>query len=155
MVDVGRELRATGLDVASLTDLRRRLPPLRPVLASCHVLMMFTAGRGRHGIDFVDYECRPSTLLWARPGQVHQFAPLPTLDATVLLFSNDLLPPPSGALSVQLAFRVSPGDVDRCDAELRDAGIEPVSPPRNQPWGHRTLFFRDPDGNVLEIYAEI
>lgn len=64
-------------------------------------------------------------------------------------------PPPSGALSVQLAFRVSPGDVDRCDAELRAAGIEPVSPPQNQPWGHRTLFFRDPDGNVLEIYAEI
>jgi AraC-like DNA-binding protein len=102
MVDVGRELRATGLDVASLTDLRRRLPPLRPVLASCHVLMMFTAGRGRHGIDFVDHECRPSTLLWARPGQVHQFAPLPTLDATVLLFSNDLLPPPSGALGALL-----------------------------------------------------
>jgi len=27
--------------------------------------------------------------------------------------------------------------------------------PQDQPWGHRTLFFRDPDGNVLEIYAEI
>jgi len=25
----------------------------------------------------------------------------------------------------------------------------------DQPFGHRTLFFRDPDGNVLEIYAEI
>jgi catechol 2,3-dioxygenase-like lactoylglutathione lyase family enzyme len=28
-------------------------------------------------------------------------------------------------------------------------------PPTDQPWGHRTLFFRDPDGNVLEIYADI
>jgi hypothetical protein len=27
--------------------------------------------------------------------------------------------------------------------------------PTDQPFGHRTLFFRDPDGNVLEIYAEI
>jgi lactoylglutathione lyase len=27
--------------------------------------------------------------------------------------------------------------------------------PTDQPWGLRTLFFRDPDGNVLEIYAEI
>jgi catechol 2,3-dioxygenase-like lactoylglutathione lyase family enzyme len=23
------------------------------------------------------------------------------------------------------------------------------------PFGHRTIFFRDPDGNVLEIFAEI
>jgi catechol 2,3-dioxygenase-like lactoylglutathione lyase family enzyme len=27
--------------------------------------------------------------------------------------------------------------------------------PTDQPFGHRTLFVRDPDGNVLEIYAEI
>lgn len=25
----------------------------------------------------------------------------------------------------------------------------------DHPFGHRTIFFRDPDGNVLEIYAEI
>jgi catechol 2,3-dioxygenase-like lactoylglutathione lyase family enzyme len=25
----------------------------------------------------------------------------------------------------------------------------------DQPFGHRTVFFRDPDGNILEIYAEI
>jgi catechol 2,3-dioxygenase-like lactoylglutathione lyase family enzyme len=67
----------------------------------------------------------------------------------------DDAPTPSGALSLQLAFRVAPGDVDRCNAELRAAGVTPVSPPQDQPWGHRTLFFRDPDGNVLEIYAEI
>ena len=64
-------------------------------------------------------------------------------------------PPPRGALSVQLAFRVALSDVDRCDAELRAAGVEPVSPPQDHPWGHRTLFFRDPDGNVLEIYADV
>jgi AraC-like DNA-binding protein len=102
MVDVGRELSATGLDVASLTDLRRRLPPSRPILASCHVLMLFTAGRGWHGIDFVDHECRPSTLLWGRPGQVHQFAVQRSLDATVLLFGPDLLPPPTGTLGALL-----------------------------------------------------
>jgi len=22
-------------------------------------------------------------------------------------------------------------------------------------WRHRTLFFRDPEGNIIEIYAEI
>jgi catechol-2,3-dioxygenase len=30
-----------------------------------------------------------------------------------------------------------------------------VSGPTDHAFGHRTLFFRDPDGNVLEIYAEI
>ncbi|WP_436437827.1 VOC family protein, partial [Enterococcus faecium] len=30
-----------------------------------------------------------------------------------------------------------------------------VSPPTDRPFGHRTLFFRDPDGNLLEVYAEI
>jgi catechol 2,3-dioxygenase-like lactoylglutathione lyase family enzyme len=30
-----------------------------------------------------------------------------------------------------------------------------MSPPTNQPFGHRTVFFRDPDGNLLEFYADI
>ena len=34
-------------------------------------------------------------------------------------------------------------------------GVKIVSPPSDLPWGHRTLYFRDPDGNMLEIYAEI
>ena len=64
-------------------------------------------------------------------------------------------PVPAGAAALQLAFRVSPGDVDRCAAELKAHEVEINGEPTDQPWGHRTLFFRDPDGNVLEIYAEI
>ena len=63
--------------------------------------------------------------------------------------------PPIGVLSVQLAFRVAPGEVATCAATLRDRGVAIVSGPTDRPFGHRTLFFRDPDGNVLEIYAEI
>jgi lactoylglutathione lyase len=63
--------------------------------------------------------------------------------------------PPVGVLSLQLAFRVAPQDVDVCAATLAERGVAIVSPPADQPFGHRTLFFRDPDGNVLEIYAEI
>jgi AraC-like DNA-binding protein len=91
-----------GLDVLRLTDLRHRFPPAtfgRPLRAPCHVLMLFSAGRGRHRIDFVDHDCRPSTLLWARPGQVHQFNPQAALDATVLLFTPDLLPPNTEVLA--------------------------------------------------------
>jgi lactoylglutathione lyase len=63
--------------------------------------------------------------------------------------------PPVGALSLQLAFRVTPPMVDACAQALAEAGVKIESPPTDQPFGHRTLFFRDPDGNVLEIYAEI
>lgn len=63
--------------------------------------------------------------------------------------------PPPGVLSLQLAFRVPPKIVDACAEELAAAGVNIESPPTDQPFGHRTLFFRDPDGNVLEIYAEI
>ncbi len=63
--------------------------------------------------------------------------------------------PPVGVLSLQLAFRVAPGDVASCAAVLKERGVKIVAGPTDQPFGHRTFFFRDPDGNVLEIYAEI
>jgi lactoylglutathione lyase len=63
--------------------------------------------------------------------------------------------PPVGVLSLQLAFRVTPGEVVSCAAVLRERGVTIISGPTDQPFGHRTLFFRDPDGNALEIYAEI
>jgi catechol 2,3-dioxygenase-like lactoylglutathione lyase family enzyme len=63
--------------------------------------------------------------------------------------------PPIGTLSLQLAFRVAPHEVASCAAVLEERGVSIVSGPTDHPWGHRTLFFRDPDGNVLEIYAEI
>ena len=63
--------------------------------------------------------------------------------------------PPVGVMSLQLAFRVAPQEVDACAATLEERGVAIVSPPTDQPFGHRTLFFRDPDGNVLEIYADI
>ena len=67
---------------------------------------------------------------------------------------GDVLPP-IGAPSLQLAFRVAPGEVADCAAALAERGVTIDSGPTDQSFGHRTLFFRDPDGNVLEIYAEI
>lgn len=60
-----------------------------------------------------------------------------------------------GSAAVQLAFRVPPPAVDACHAELVGAGVTIVRGPTDQPNArHRTLFFRDPEDNVLEIYAE-
>jgi len=70
-----------------------------------------------------------------------------------VMFSD--APTPAGALSLQLAFRVAPAGVDQWAEALREKGVAIEMEPTDQPWGHRTLFFRDPDGNVLEIYADI
>jgi lactoylglutathione lyase len=64
-------------------------------------------------------------------------------------------PPPRGALSVQLAFRVAPSAVAQCATELAAKGVTLAAPLTDHPFGHCTIFFRDPDGNVIEIYAEI
>jgi catechol 2,3-dioxygenase-like lactoylglutathione lyase family enzyme len=56
---------------------------------------------------------------------------------------------------VQIAFLVSPAEVDLCYNQLVDKGVEILDPPTDQPRGHRTVYFSDPEGNVLEIYAEI
>ena len=57
--------------------------------------------------------------------------------------------------SLQLAFRVSSHEVDECYNELLQKQVEIIEPPRDQNYGHRTLFFKDPEGNILEIYADI
>lgn len=64
-------------------------------------------------------------------------------------------PTPPGSAALQLAFKVGRDDVDRCAAELTEKGVALLEQPRDQAFGHRTLFFRDPDGNLLEIFAEI
>lgn len=64
-------------------------------------------------------------------------------------------PTPSGSASLQLAFKIPAENLDLCAAELKEHGLEIVSPPTDREFGHRTLFFRDPAGNLLEVYAEI
>ncbi len=88
--------------------------------------------------DWVEYRVGANLLVLCRPGQV----------------VNDPVPS-MGVAAVQLAFRVRRDEVDRCAQALAAAGIDVMSPPTDQPWGHRTVFFRDPDGNLLEIYADI
>ncbi len=58
--------------------------------------------------------------------------------------------------SVHLAFRVTPPDIDICVAELEELGIELIEPVSVfEEFGHRAIFFADPEGNVVEIYADI
>ena len=57
--------------------------------------------------------------------------------------------------AVQLGIRVRYHEIDFCYKELKAHGVEVLEPPSDQGWGHRTLFFADPEGNLLEIYADL
>ena len=64
-------------------------------------------------------------------------------------------PAVAGSAAIQLAFRVPPPAVDACHVELVAKGVPIIREPADLPnWRHRTLFFRDPENNVIEIYAE-
>ncbi|WP_299778433.1 VOC family protein [uncultured Roseobacter sp.] len=57
--------------------------------------------------------------------------------------------------SIQISFRVPPADVDLAYERLVQDGFDVIEPPTNQDWTHRTLFFRDPEHNIVEIFADI
>jgi catechol 2,3-dioxygenase-like lactoylglutathione lyase family enzyme len=54
--------------------------------------------------------------------------------------------------SVILEFRVP--DVDHEYARLQSLVKAWVKPPTTQPWGTRSVYFRDPDGNLVDFYSE-
>jgi catechol 2,3-dioxygenase-like lactoylglutathione lyase family enzyme len=62
---------------------------------------------------------------------------------------------PTAAPRFSSHSRFSASEVDRCADELLRQGVNLLSPPTDQSFGHRTLFFRDPDGNLLEVFADI
>ena len=53
--------------------------------------------------------------------------------------------------SVILEFRVA--DVDQEYLRLQSLVKTWVKPPSTQPWGTRSVYFRDPDGNLIDFYA--
>ena len=40
-------------------------------------------------------------------------------------------------------------------AELEAAGVNVVTPPADRPWGQRTAYVSDPDGNLIEFVQEL
>ena len=87
---------------------------------------------------WIEYRVGDNTLALTRPSRTAADAPTP-----------------DGSASLQLAFKVSAPEVDQCADELVRLGVKLLSPPTDQSFGHRTLFFRDPDGNLLEVFADI
>ena len=63
---------------------------------------------------------------------------------------------PAQGHSFEFAFKIdSPAEMDRNYSELIEKGATPIKPPADMPWGQRTAFFADPDGNIHEIFADL
>jgi catechol 2,3-dioxygenase-like lactoylglutathione lyase family enzyme len=60
---------------------------------------------------------------------------------------------PASNRSAVLDFQVE--DVDRERARLQRSIHELILEPTNQPWGNRSMLFRDPDGNLINFFAPI
>jgi catechol 2,3-dioxygenase-like lactoylglutathione lyase family enzyme len=60
---------------------------------------------------------------------------------------------PASNRSVILDFEVE--NVDKERIRLQQVIKEFVLEPTNQPWGNRSMVFRDPDGNLINFYAVI
>lgn len=59
----------------------------------------------------------------------------------------------AGIGNVVLEFEVE--DVDAEYARLLEMGAPIVKPPTTQPWGLRSVWFRDPDGNIVNFFAAV
>ncbi|MCU0522257.1 MAG: VOC family protein [Anaerolineae bacterium] len=57
----------------------------------------------------------------------------------------------AGTGSIAIEFGVA--DVDVEYARLEALGVLFVKPPQTHPWGARSFWFRDPDGNIVDFYT--
>ncbi|HEY8516084.1 MAG TPA: VOC family protein [Candidatus Binatia bacterium] len=74
-------------------------------------------------------------------------------EAMAETLGTPLEPPSRTAPAFELGFKVE--DCDAAFAELAAAGVEAVTPPTTRPWGQRTAYVRDPDGNLIELAQDL
>lgn len=65
----------------------------------------------------------------------------------------EIRPPDPDAPAFEVGFKVD--DVDAAYRELVEAGAEGVTEPADRPWGQRTGYVRDPDGNLIELVTQL
>src|ERR671923_1325721 len=76
-----------------------------------------------------------------------------TRDAMQATLGAALDAPSPAAPAFELGFKVA--DCDAAFAELVAAGALPVVAPTTRPWGQRTAYVRDPDGNLIELAEDL
>lgn len=97
-------------------------------------------------------------LTGATPVGFEEYLELSTDGATVAICSaRSAAAADAGALtaghnrSAVLEFAVTDVDVER--ARLDSVVTDWVREPTDQPWGNRSMLFRDPDGNLVNVYS--
>jgi predicted enzyme related to lactoylglutathione lyase len=88
------------------------------------------------------------------------FAELRTASATLAIGSTRTVPlfapgsaQPADNRSVIIEFLVD--DVDGVHRNLTGVVGEFVKEPTTMPWGNRALLFRDPDGNLVNVFTPV
>ena len=59
----------------------------------------------------------------------------------------------AGYGSFTLGFEVQ--DVDAEYERIKTLGVDFAMLPRTHPWGARSFWFRDPDGNIVDFFARV
>ncbi len=60
-----------------------------------------------------------------------------------------------GASNRSAVLELEVEDVDAERGRLEEIVREWVMPPTDMPWGNRSMLFRDPDGNLINVYQPI
>ncbi|MEZ0051608.1 putative enzyme related to lactoylglutathione lyase [Mycobacterium sp. MAA66] len=88
------------------------------------------------------------------------FAEIPTAVATLAIGSDKTVAmfgagsaEPAANRSAIIEFIVD--DVDADYERLRGQLYSVVTEPTTMPWGNRTLLFRDPDGNLVNLFTPV
>lgn len=93
---------------------------------------------------------------WATPDFAEIVTPAGTLaigsTRTVALFAAGSARPADNHTAI-IEFLVP--DVDADYRRLRDAVEDFVNEPTTMPWGNRSLLFRDPDGNLINLFTPV
>jgi catechol 2,3-dioxygenase-like lactoylglutathione lyase family enzyme len=63
--------------------------------------------------------------------------------------------PMRGAANHSVLIEFAVEDVDGEYARLQGLQLELVQELRDQPWGQRTFYVRDPDGNILNVHTAV
>ena len=73
-------------------------------------------------------------------------------DKTVALFAQGSAEPAANRTAI-VEFIVD--DVDAEYERLREQISDVVTEPTTMPWGNRALLFRDPDGNLVNLFTPV
>jgi uncharacterized glyoxalase superfamily protein PhnB len=104
---------------------------------------------GELGLEFPDDEGHIESQL---PGGVRFML---DSEETIRSFDPDWQPP-AGGHRISLAFRCdSPADVDETYQRLLGAGGSAHKEPWDAFWGMRYAQVKDPDGNVVDLFADL